>query len=370
MRILYIVNVGGFMNFFKYIIPNLVSEGNTIDIVCNTSLSPVDSVFLECGCKVFNVDFQRNPLKTKNFKAIKVLKKIIANGNYDIVHCHSGIQGVLGRLACKKFRKKGIKVFYTPHGFNFSKTSSTFSWIKYYLLEKHLAKYTDSIITMNNEEFSIANKFKGPKVMLGHGVGIDLNLFKNNGFDSSILKRDLGIKENDISLISVGELTKRKNHIRVIKALKRINSPHIKYFIVGKGVLYDYLAKKIARYGLSNNVKLLGFRNDIKDLLKCMDAFVFPSLLEGLPVSVIEAMASGLPCIVSKISGNIDLIDDGAGGFLCDLYDKKSFENAILRLINDRTAIKKDFGKYNALKAANYSNQIIYEEIKSAYHIV
>lgn len=106
-------------------------------------------------------------------------------------------------------------------------------------------------------------------------------------------------------IISVGELSVRKNHSIVIEALNRINDKNIYYIIVGQGALLNALLNK----DQTGRLKLLGYRTDIVDLLHCADLFAFPSLQEGLPVALMEAMASGIPCLASKIRGNIDLLE-------------------------------------------------------------
>lgn len=367
MRILYIVNLGSFMNFFKYLIPKMISEGNQIDVICNNSVSKIDDLFIKSGCNVYDVEFNRQPLKSENFKAIKIIREIIKKGNYDIVHCHSGIQGVIGRIAAKKFKKNGLKIVYTPHGLNFNKGGSIYNWITYYPIERYFSRCTDLIVTMNKEEYSICKSFKKPKTIFCHGVGIDLDRFENNQFREDILKDELGIKRGDIALFSIGELTARKNHIEVIEALKIINNPNIKYYIAGKGILYDKLSNKIKEYNLENNVFLLGFRKDTQNLLKCMDVFVFPSLLEGLPVSVMEAMASGLPCIVSNISGNVDLIEDRLGGYVYKTKNVKSLVEKIKLFIENELYIRKSFSIYNKEKIKIYSDDNVYNEMLSAY---
>ena len=121
------------------------------------------------------------------------------------------------------------------------------------------------------------------------------------------VRRNLNVDNDDFLLVSVGELSARKNHIVVLRALNQIRYSHpkmsdkFKYIIVGQGDLEKEYGEYIDSHGLNNNVKLLGYRSDISELLQASDLFVFPSLQEGLPVALMEAMASGIPTICSRI---------------------------------------------------------------------
>lgn len=257
--------------------------------------------------KYYDIPFERSPFHLNNIKAYKKLKEVIDLNEYEIIHCHTPVGGVLARLAAKKARKRGTKVIYTAHGFHFFKGAPILNWILFYPIEKYCARYTDVLITINKEDYKRANKsFKAGKVEYIPGVGIDINKFRDLKVDKNKKRKELGIKDNEIVLLSIGELIKRKNHESVIRALSKLNNPNITYLICGQGNLENYL-KNISK-DLDVNVKFLGFRKDINEICKVSDIFIFPSLQEGLPVALMEAMAAGLPCIVSNVRGNIDLV--------------------------------------------------------------
>ena len=126
----------------------------------------------------------------------------------------------------------------------------------------------------------------------------------------------IGCKAMDILLLSVGELTANKNHVVVIRALAAMNRKDVHYVIAGRGELMERYKRLIAKLGMQDNIHLLGYCNDVDRWYKAADIFVFPSFREGLSVSLMEAMASGLPCIVSRIRGNTDLIDEKGGIYI------------------------------------------------------
>lgn len=260
--------------------------------------------------KYYDVKFARFPFSKTNIKAYKQLKKLIQENNYDIIHCHTPVAGVLTRLAARK--NKDTTVIYTAHGFHFFKGAPLLNWLIYYPVERFCARFTDKLITINKEDYERAKQFKlrkNGKVYYVPGVGIDLDKIENIKVDIKKKKTELGIQENIPVLLSVGELNKNKNHEIVLQALSELEDKKFIYLICGRGVLKEYLERKIQELHLENKAKLLGYRSDVIKILKTADLFIFPSKREGLPVSVIEAMAAGLLVIASNVRGNRDLID-------------------------------------------------------------
>lgn len=137
-------------------------------------------------------------------------------------------------------------------------------------------------------------------------------------------RMELNIPLDAFVLISVGELNQNKNNRVVIEALGKLPDK-IYYILCGIGSEKERLAARAEKLGLSDRVLFLGYRTDVYELMGMADVFVLPSYREGLSRSLMEAMACGLPCVVSDIRGNTDLIDDGCGGFAISPDDKKGF---------------------------------------------
>jgi len=134
--------------------------------------------------------------------------------------------------------------------------------------------------------------------------------------------------------------------------------------------LKEKLQAKIKQYDLEDKIELLGYRTDILELLKICDFFIFPSKREGLPVSIMEAMACRVPVIGSKIRGNSDLIQDNINGFLFSLDDRKEFIQIITKfLLKEYDEDDLNFIKENAFKSVqNYSLKNVLDELKKVYH--
>lgn len=335
MKILYITTIGNTMDFFINLIEQLISDGNTVGIACNAE-SKLAKEYLELGCKVFHLDCSRSPFSKGNLSSVGQIKKIVEDNQYDIVHCHTPIAAACTRVACRNLRKKGLKVFYTAHGFHFYTGAPLKNWLVYYPIEWLLSWYTDILITINREDYKRARKkLHAKKTVYIPGVGIDLNKFSNRSIDRQKRKIELEINDDDKIVLSIGELNDNKNHKVVIDAIAELSVTmnaseydRIHYFIVGQGEKYSELKS----YAKNKQVRihLLGYRTDVADILKIADVYVLPSIREGLNVSLMEAMASGVPCIVSDIRGNKDLIDSG---YRFTAEDVKKLANLIKNIL-------------------------------------
>ena len=265
-----------------------------------------DCVIPYCD-EFYDIPFERNPLHPGNLKAYQMLKDIFDNNDYSIIHCHTPVGGMITRLAAQKARKKGSRVFYTAHGFHFFKGAPALNWLAYYPVERLLAYKTDVLVTIAKEDYTRAQKFKAKKVVYLPGIGIDLKKFTPDySSDSSELKQELQIPENAVVLLSVGEVNENKNHKVVIEALPDI--PNAWYVLCGQGPLIDSYRELSKTLGVSERFIATGYRTDIKRFYQMADVFVFPSLREGLPVALMEAMATGKICVASKNRGTNDLL--------------------------------------------------------------
>ena len=353
MKILYVTTIGTTMGFFKSFIKKLSDDGNQVELACNNTAN-VPEFYVENGFKIHSIDCSRAPINKGNLKAVKQLKKIVENGHFDIVHCHTPIAAACCRIACRKARKNGTKVIYTAHGFHFYKGAPFKNWLIYYPIEKICSHFTDVLITINTEDYALAQKKMNAKsIQYVPGVGIDIKRFSECVINREEKRKELGIPEDAMLLLSVGELNKNKNHETVIKALAKIHNPNIYYLIAGKGGLEDYLNELIENLDLNNNVKLIGYRADIAELYKAADICVLPSIREGLPVAVMEGMAAGLPLIVADNRGTRDLCQNNINGLVCNTFSSDEFADAINKLWND-TSLRRKMGNENLNAAGNF----------------
>ena len=315
-----------------------------------------------------HLDIARRPYDLKNRKALKQLNSLIRQEGYDLLHCNTPVGGLLGRLAGKKC---GVnKVIYQVHGFHFYKGAPKLNWLLYYPVEWLLAHWTDAIITINHEDYAFAQKKmklrRGGKVYYVPGVGINTKSYAPDAAVRQAKRQELGLQDTDVMLISAGELNENKNNTVLISALAKLQNRNIHYFLCGVGDKENDLRQQAQEAGLSENVHFLGYRTDMKALLQAADVFVMPSFREGLSRSIMEAMSAGLPCIVSKIRGNVDLVTEGQGGYLHAPADADTAAAAIEKLASDKD-LRQAMRSYNLEKIKNFDSSVIEQQIQKIY---
>lgn len=319
----------------------------------------------------YNIPFSRLPFKLDNLKSYNKLKKIINSNSYNLIHCHTPVGGVLTRIAAIRSRKRKTKVLYTAHGFHFFKGAPLKNWLLYYPIEKWLSKHTDILITINEEDYKLAkNNFKTKSIKLVNGVGIDLNKFISQTIErKQELRKKYGYKPDDFILIFAGELNYGKHQDLLINGVNLLKNkmPNIKLLLAGMGPLYEQYKKQINDLNINDYIKLLGFRKDINNLMMLSDIAVSSSRREGLPVNVMEGMATGLPLIVTDCRGNSDLVNDGENGFIIGINNTTQFKNKVNELFQSES-LRNKFGKRSLELIKYYSLENILNDMKEIYY--
>lgn len=324
----------------------------------------------EKGVSVTHVPIPRSLAKIKSILlSYQMIKTEVMANDYKIVHCHSPIGSVVCRVACRKARRKGTKVIYTAHGFHFFKGANWKNWLLFYPIERLCAKYTDKLITINKEDYTRASNWSGLSVNYVPGIGVCTDKFKDQQCSRDSVRESLGLNKSDFVLMSTGQISVRKNQEVIIRALAKLNNTNVKYLIVGTGELEEKLKKLAAEAQVEKQIVFAGYRKDVSDLLHSVDAFVFPSLQEGLPVALMEAMASGLPIICSNIRGNTDLIVDGQGGYLVKAKDVDGFANAINKMMENYEQLQ-TMRQINVKTMENFDVTQVRKKMKDLYSSV
>ena len=296
---------------------------------------------------------ERSPFKISNIKAIKQLKKIINEEKFDIIHCHTPMGAVVARLAaCKSRKKYGTRVIYTAHGFHFFKNAPLKNWLIYYPIEWFLAKYADTIITINKEDYELAqSKFykRCNNIEYVPGVGIDSKKFEIKLSSKEVLKlkESIGVDKNDYILTCVARLDKNKNQLFLINVMEKLKQhDNIHLLLVGPDELNGYYQNIVKGKKLNNTIHFLGKRDDIPQLLAISNIVVSASLREGLPVNVMEAFSAGIPVISLNCRGMSDLVENNKNGFIIDIEKNndimlENYSSSILNVIKNNTKIDK-----------------------------
>lgn len=370
MKILYVTTISNTVNAF--LVPHiklLVEQGHQVDVAFNI-VHEVSPELINLGCKIHNIQFQRSPLKKDNYIAYRKIKELILKEGYELVHVHTPVASFLTRLACRNI--PNLKVIYTSHGLRFYEGAPLKNWLLYYPLEKLAARWTDGIITINEEDYNSARKLKLAKsnsIHRVHGVGVDLTKFQPKTMDMKAkLRKKYNYSENEFILFYAAELNRNKHQdllINVVELLKdRIQE--IKLLLAGNGNLKEQYEEQVKRLGLQDYIQFLGFRREIPDLLKISDVAVASSRREGLPVNVMEAMATGLPLVVTDVRGHRDLVKNGENGYIIGVNDVYGFADAIEKLYNDGK-LKKKFGANGIQLVKKYSIENVIRRMESIY---
>lgn len=344
MKILYVATVRSHIGQFHMPVINaLKNEGHTVHVAFKDNSADKPGLDLSIIDKTFEVPFERSPYSPRNIKACKILKRIIDEGNYDIIHCHTPVGGVMTRISAKDARRRGTKVFYTAHGFHFYKGAPKKYWAMFFPVEKMLAKETDVLITINQEDYDLARKhFKAGKVVKVNGVGVDLSKFHvATEEEKQAARKELGLTPDQFVMLCAADLSVRKNQPMIFRAMAQIKNecPNVVALMPGQPILKDEYEKLCDELGISNMVQLMGYRRDIDKLLAACDCVISSSRQEGLPMNLIEAAASGRYIIATDVRGNADIVKHSGFGALVKLNDYEAMAREIICAVQSHKSL-------------------------------
>lgn len=373
-KALVVANLGGFASFLISDMEILQQLGYKVYFAANGNKHEWGSTKKQLDERkiVFcQIDFDtKNPFTKQNYEAYKQTNKLLKKEKFDVIHCHTPIAGLITRLVAVKYRCRGTKVIYTTHGFTFTSNSSRKTWMMYFGMEFFASVLSDAIITINREDYSNAKKMCCKKVFYIPGVGCDIEKYSDVKINSQAYRHSLDIKDDEIMVLSVGELSERKNHQIIIKALSRIqNGKKYVYVICGSGIdggTGQYLTELAKEKDVS--LRLLGFRTDIPQITKCSDIGAIPSVREGLGLAGIQSLAAGIPVIGTDVQGIRDYIVNDKTGYLCSLNAEEEFASAIERLSDP---LKREQLRENCVKMARkFEMSVSREQRKEIYQEV
>lgn len=380
MKLLYVTSQSGrrINGFMRSAI--IAAKQLDIDFTIASNMDKADKELYIEDCEIYgikakHIDFDRNPLAMKNYThAKKQLLDFMKQEKFDVVHCNTPIGGVIGRVCAKEAQIP--YVIYQAHGFHFWNGAPLKNWICYYSVERYLAHLTDMLITINNEDYNRAKKFtlkNNGVVVKVPGVGVDLSKFDMSLRDlkeKQIIRMSLRnlwkIDINATIYISVGELNKNKNHEVAIRALAKINNKDFYYVVCGEGNKKEYLIDLAEELGVRDRVRFLGYQSNIAEILLACDCFLFTSFREGLPGSLMEAMASGLPCIASKIRGCVDLLEESK--YLFNPNNPSELSDMMISIIKKEESQREIEKNSKRVVAFNLDNAV--ESLKRLYESV
>ena len=346
-KVLFVATVASHIHGFHEPYLKLLKENNfKTYVAANRNLLENEKINY---CDEFiQIPIQRSPYSMKNIEAIKQLKKIIDKEKFDIIHCHTPMGSVVTRLAAREARKNGTRVIYTAHGFHFYKGAPLINWMLFYPVEWYLARYTDTLITINQEDFQRAKKRFGKRcndIQYVPGVGIDTKKFNFEMSEKEKIKlrETLGLKKDDFVLTCVARLDKNKNQGFLIKCMRELIKEHknIHLLLVGRDELNGKYQKISKKMNLEDNVHFLGNRDDVPQLLRISNVAVSASKREGLGMNLIEALYSNIPVIATENRGHRDIVHNYENGYLIQNFNENDFKEKICKIYREENVWEK-----------------------------
>lgn len=371
MKVLLVATVQSHIcQFHKPLVKMLHEHGCEVHVAARNNLAEKNGLKLDFADQVFDVPFERSPFSKRNLTAYKQLKQIIDAGNYDVVHTNTPVGGIVGRLAARKARKNGCQVFYTAHGFHFFQGGPKKSWLIYYPIEKFMCRYTDELITINEEDYQLAQKKFPVSVSHIHGIGANSSKYHPISVDvRAALRSELGFAQDQKIIVCTGELNPNKNQITAIHAIEQVvkEVPKALLLLAGNGATHDELQAAINAAGLQSNAVLLGYHTDLEKYVEVSDLILSCSKREGLPLNIIEGMLCKKPVIASINRGHKELIQNGRNGYIVNAADIDGFAAKMIELLQDNV-LSNAFGEAGFAFAQAYTDHAVQLELEQIYN--
>lgn len=356
----------------------LLRQGYEVDVACNMEqgstvteekIASMKKELEEMGVKVYHIPIPRNITAIGGIlESFRLSRRLMNGRNYSLIHCHSPIGGMICRLANRFSKNYGkTEMIYTAHGFHFYKGAPKKNWLMFYPVEWLCSRYTNVLITINQEDYALAkSKMRAKRVEYVPGIGIDLKRIAGFPQKRKEVCHSLGISQDSVLMLSVGELNDNKNHGAVVEILDQLPDNY-HYLICGQGANRPVLEAIAKEHGCDSRLHILGYRDDVISVLKSCDLYVFPSKREGLSVALMEAMACGIPCFVSNIRGNCDLIINEKGGALLtvDAFGQELIEK--FKKIEDMAEFKENCGQENMQRVNMFSRETVGKSMEWIY---
>ncbi len=273
-----------------------------------------------------------NPVK--DFLALIEIYLFIKKSNIELVHTYSSKAGILGRVAATLAKAKVI--VHTVHGWSFNDYQPKVKRFCFIGLERFVARFTNKLIVVSDYDLQTGiNNLIGRKDKYAFiRYGIEYSEFNLSALN---LRQELGIKINNPAVGMIACFKPQKSPQDFIKLAFLVNKkfPGVKFILVGDGILRREIEKLISEFGLRQQVFLMGWRSDVPRILKALDIFVLTSLWEGLPISVLEAMASSKPVISTDTGGVREVVFEGRTGFLAPRHDMETMSERVIDLLRN-----------------------------------
>lgn len=366
MKILYTATVlSHICQFHLPYLQTLQEAGVEVHVAARDNLAEKNGLQLKYADRYFNIPFQRSPKDSRNLKAYTQLKELLKKEHYDVIVCNTPMGGIITRLAAQATRRQGTKVVYMAHGFHFYQGAPKKNWLVFYPIEKFMARYCDVLITINEEDYTLARKKFHTKVEHIHGVGVSAERYHPvSDVERREMRKAEGLSDNDFVILCTGELNQNKDQKTLIAAAAKLKNtiPNLKVLLAGNGPLEQALRDQIQAEQLGNIVKLLGYRTDLEKVVPVVDLVVSCSHREGMPLNIIEAMLCEKPVVAAVNRGHRELVSPYLNGFLFEMGDADILANYV-KMLHSKPEYIQLLGKKGREAADKYTVTAVREKL-------
>lgn len=322
------------------------------------------------GIPFHHVDMSREIQPISDLRSLLTLIRLIHKNQYDLIHVHSSKAGFLGRVAAKLNR---IPTVYTPNGFYFLDAGRPAREKFYLLLERGAGKLTDKLIAVSSGEGqqAILRKVIPPHKLIVIPNAINFQEFEPNMEAKFQKKSELGIPADSQIVGTVSRYIPQKNPFALVRTFAQIHKkmPEVRFLWCGEGemrVVTEQLAKDL---GVFDAISFLGYRENVKDIMNTFDIFLLASVFEGLPYTILEAMALALPVVATDVVGSRDVVKHQETGLLVPASSNQPHElsESVLDLLKNESKRISFGNRGQELVKEKYSLTTMIEKIEHLY---
>lgn len=323
---LYVASTFGHLaSFHKPYLAWLAQQGAAVHAAAGCSTAELPGV-----SRYIPVSFEKSMFSPRNFAAVIQLRRVLREEKYDMISVHTSLAAFFTRLAVMTCGKQRPIVMNTAHGYLFDRDTPPLKREILLAAERMTAPVTDWLLTMNRQDERIARQYRlGRHIVPTDGMGIDLARFSRpSAPERTWLRRQLSLRDDQLVLVYAAEFSGRKHQSMLIEAMAELPE-RVVLLLPGRGAALDKCKALADRLGVRERVRFPGFVSNIEDYYRASDVCVSSSRSEGLPFNVMEAMACGLPAVLTNVKGHEDLVRPGENGELYPYDDRQAFCRAV-----------------------------------------
>jgi len=323
------------------------------------------------------LDIAIHPIAISNkltWQSFRNIRQLLDSQKFDIIHTHGGTAGFWGRLVAASLKKRPV-IVHTYHGLHYLNISQVaakaiaqkFKRAIFQKIDRFLLNYTDQIICVCSSDYekAIAAKVATPSKTSVVYNGIEIDQF-SKPLDRANARKIFDIAPTEFVFGNVGRLHEQKGHKYLLEAFAKV-SDRARLLIIGDGDLREELVALAEKLQISDRVLFLGTRTDITEFLSAIDVFVLPSLWEGQPIALLEALAIGKPCIASSVDGIPEIIKNGVNGYLVNPTDINELTRIMNLAIANPELLQKSAASRISSIGPKFSAQNMAAEIANIY---